>query len=634
MELTHAGDDGLAGFFIGICLEGRVFFCELRKCNAHLFLTGLGLRLNRNTDNRLREFHGLKDDRVLFVAKGITGGGVLQTDCSSDVACVNHFQILSVVCVHLNNTTDTLGVILCGVVNGGTSRKRTGVHTEEAQLTDERVRSNLKCKSGERLRIGRVTNVLFFGFRVYTLNRRNIRRSRHVINNRVQKLLNTLVLIGSTAGNRNHRVVDGGLADAGLDLIDRELFTHEILLHECVVLLGDMLDHLGVILLCELFHVFRDLFATDILAEIIIVDISLHFHEVDEALEGIFRADRQLDRDSVALQSLAHHVDNAVEISAHNVHLVDIRHTRNLVFLSLTPNGLRLRLNAALCAENRYGTIENTQGTLNFNGEVNVARGVDDVDTVLVTVSVRPEARRSSGSNRDTSLLLLCHPVHRSGTVVGLADLVVDACVIKDTLGRCCFTGIDVRHDADISCKFKWYLTGHIILLNTFTGKLPSVMCESLVGFCHLMRIVTLLSSAAGAVQSVKDLSGQSLLHRLFRTKSGIARHPAQTQGLTSLRTNLDRNLIVRTANTACLNLQARHYVLHSLLENLQSVLARLLFDDLECFVNDLLSYALLTIIHDVVNQACDQFGIIHRIRQNIAFCYIASSWHSLPSFT
>ena len=69
----------------------------------------------------------------------------------------------------------------------------------------------------------------------------------------------------------------------------------------CVVLLGDMLDHLGVILLCELFHVFRDLFATDILAEIIIVDISLHFHEVDDALEGIFRADRQLDRYSVAL---------------------------------------------------------------------------------------------------------------------------------------------------------------------------------------------------------------------------------------------------------------------------------------------------------------------------------------------
>ena len=139
----------------------------------------------------------------------------------------------------------------------------------------------------------------------------------------------------------------------------------------------------GVILLCELLHIFRNLFATDILAQIIIVDVGLHFHQVDDALEGIFRADRQLDRYGVALQTLVHHVDNAVEISAHDIHLVDIRHTRNLVFVSLTPNGFRLRLNAALGAENGYGTVENTQGTLNFNGEVNVARGIDDVDTVL-----------------------------------------------------------------------------------------------------------------------------------------------------------------------------------------------------------------------------------------------------------
>ena len=148
------------------------------------------------------------------------------------------------------------------------------------------------------------------------------------------------------------------------------------------------------------------------------------------------------------------------------------------------------------------------------------------------------------------------------------------------------------------------------------------------------MGILTLLHSAAGVVGSIHDLACQALRHGALAASTGVCGQPAQTQGLTSLRTNLDRNLIVRTANTACLNLQARHYVLHSLLENLQSVLARLLFDDLECFVNDLLSYALLTIIHDVVNQACDQFGIIHRIRQNIAFCYIASSWHSLPSFT
>ena len=43
--------------------------------------------------------------------------------------------------------------------------------------------------------------------------------------------------------------------------------------------------------------------------------------------------------------------DNTVEIGAHDVHLVDIRHTRNMVFVRLTPHGLGLGLNAALGAE-------------------------------------------------------------------------------------------------------------------------------------------------------------------------------------------------------------------------------------------------------------------------------------------
>ena len=39
MELAHAGDDGLTGFFIGLGTEGRVFFSELCKSNAHLLLS-------------------------------------------------------------------------------------------------------------------------------------------------------------------------------------------------------------------------------------------------------------------------------------------------------------------------------------------------------------------------------------------------------------------------------------------------------------------------------------------------------------------------------------------------------------------------------------------------------------------
>ena len=76
--------------------------------------------------------------------------------------------------------------------------------------------------------------------------------------------------------------------------------------------------------------------------------------------------------------------------------------------------------------------------------------GVDEVDLVLGVVVV-PEGSRSSGGNRDTTLLLLLHPVHRSATIVYFTDLVGQTRIKEDTLRRSRLTGIDVGHDADIS---------------------------------------------------------------------------------------------------------------------------------------------------------------------------------------
>ena len=57
MKLTHTGDDGLTGLFIGIALKGRILFCKLLKSDTHLFLTCFGLRLDCYTNNGIREFH-------------------------------------------------------------------------------------------------------------------------------------------------------------------------------------------------------------------------------------------------------------------------------------------------------------------------------------------------------------------------------------------------------------------------------------------------------------------------------------------------------------------------------------------------------------------------------------------------
>ncbi len=75
-----------------------------------------------------------------------------------------------------------------------------------------------------------------------------------------------------------------------------------------------------------------------------------------------------------------------------------------------------------------------------------MAGGVDDVDGDII-----PLTGGRSGRDGDTALLLLRHPIHGGGPFVHFTDLVGTARVVQDAFGRGGFTGIDVRHDADIA---------------------------------------------------------------------------------------------------------------------------------------------------------------------------------------
>ena len=151
------------------------------------------------------------------------------------------------------------------------------------------------------------------------------------------------------------------------------------------------------------------------------------------------------------LKAVFHHLHGAVEVGADAVHLVDEAHARHVVLVGLTPHGLGLRLNASNRVEHGDGAVEHAQRALYLDGEVNVARGVDDVDAVVV-----PDTRGGSRGDGDTTLLLLGHVVHRGCTVVHLTDLVALACVIQDALGRRGLTSVDVSHDADIASALEW----------------------------------------------------------------------------------------------------------------------------------------------------------------------------------
>src|SRR5690606_33574039 len=59
VKLAHASDDRLAGFLVGLNAEGRILSGKAIKREAHLFLVSLGLRLDRDLNDRLRELHAL-----------------------------------------------------------------------------------------------------------------------------------------------------------------------------------------------------------------------------------------------------------------------------------------------------------------------------------------------------------------------------------------------------------------------------------------------------------------------------------------------------------------------------------------------------------------------------------------------
>src|SRR6185369_3056050 len=103
-------------------------------------------------------------------------------------------------------------------------------------------------------------------------------------------------------------------------------------------------------------------------------------------LEVVFGTDSQLDWHRSVTQTLLDLTDHAQEVRTSTVHLVYVNKTWNAVLVGLTPYGFRLRPNTRGAAEHNDRAVENTQGTLNFNSEVNVARGVDDVEAVLVFV--------------------------------------------------------------------------------------------------------------------------------------------------------------------------------------------------------------------------------------------------------
>ena len=176
-----------------------------------------------------------------------------------------------------------------------------------------------------------------------------------------------------------------------------------------------------------------------------------------------------------------------------------------------------------LTAQNTaHGAVEHAQAALDFDGEVDVPGRVDDVDAVLgeLVVHPLPEAGGRGRGDRDAALLLLLHVVHDGGAVVHFADLVRNAGVEKDALGRRRLAGVDVRGDTDVPVALDrggaWHGWNPSVVRGSGRAALPAVVRERLVGVGHAMRVFALAHGGAAVLGGLEQLGREALRHRLL----------------------------------------------------------------------------------------------------------------------
>src|SRR5215210_7845665 len=448
VELAHAGDDRLTGLLVEADLEGRVLLGQLLDGRAQLLLVALGLRLDGHRDDRRREGHRLQDDRLLRVGQGVTRRRLLEAVDGDDLAGAHALALFALVGVHLVDLADPLLAVLGAVQHRGTGVELARVHADVGQLAQVLVGLDLEGQRRERLVLVGVPQDLGLAVERRADDRLDVQRARQVVGDRVEHGLDALVLERRAGDDRVDLSGDGGLADGGLDRLERDLLAAEVGLHDRVVEVGDALEELLPVLGGLVGELGRDVLDRVVLAELGLAapGEGPHLDQVHDADEVGLGTDRDLQHEGVGTQALDHHVDAAEEVRTGAVQLVDEAHARDAVLLGLPPHLLGLRLDAGDTVVDGDGTVEHPQGPLYLDGEVDVPRGVDDVDVVAV-----PGALRRGRRDGDAALLLLLHPVHRGRAVVDLTDLVVDTGVEEDALSRRGLAGVDVRHDPDVA---------------------------------------------------------------------------------------------------------------------------------------------------------------------------------------
>ena len=116
--------------------------------------------------------------------------------------------------------------------------------------------------------------------------------------------------------------------------------------------------------------------------------------------------------------------------------------------------------------QHQHSAVQHAQGAFDFDSEVDMPRGVDNVDLVVTPVHGR---RRRGDGNAFFAFKL--HEVHGRAiaTASDLFDLVDFACVKQDAFGQGRFPAVDMGGNTDVPHFAQ--ITTHFVILLVLNGR-------------------------------------------------------------------------------------------------------------------------------------------------------------------
>ena len=257
----------------------------------------------------------------------------------------------------------------------------------------------------------------------------HILRRRHVVADHIHELDDADVERAGAGDDREERAGADGLAQYAEKLLKRELFAVEVAHHKLVVGFDGALDKRLAGRGHGVGHIGGHVALGEVLATVALIHIGFSGEDVDEALEILLLAYRQVERHGLVRDVFLYICHDVVKVGMFSVKFADEENGRSLKRLGKLPHVVGLHFDSGGRVHEDERAVRNAHRAALFSDEVGEARRIQNIKRFVFIRN-----RRERGADGNTAFLFFRVEVGNRVLVLDLAHAADEPGVEQESL--------------------------------------------------------------------------------------------------------------------------------------------------------------------------------------------------------